>query len=302
MAIRYASVKGPNGQVMQSGIAKRPKDPEGHRPAGLLLRGVVVATYVVDDENHPFKDHQNEEGKPAAVYCDVLTYSSLPKLRFGLLRTVLVSQHRGGMHDGQIWKPKAAKLDIGKNTLDMSANVNPATIDGDHVLVGFIDDDIKVPVILRGIPHPKADVGNEEAGRQLKLKVADGDPDFWKHHGSLYGIAKDGNFLVDTRFANDGKLESDGKEAAAPTDGKGSVKFKLPDGATFEIEVDGDASKHPAIVEFLETLYGDLKSYIEGAQVMTAMGPSGTIQAQSGPAPAWDSEINSNRVIIPDNA
>lgn len=62
----------------------------------------------------------------------------------------------------------------------------------------------------------------------------------------------------------------------------------------------GDGAKHVAIVEYLETLYGDLKTYIENAFVATGMGPSGTILSANGPAPAWDVAIKSTKVTIPD--
>lgn len=62
----------------------------------------------------------------------------------------------------------------------------------------------------------------------------------------------------------------------------------------------GDGAKHVAIVEYLETLYGNLKSYIENAFVNTGMGPSSTITAANGPAPSWDASIKSTKVTIPD--
>jgi hypothetical protein len=105
----------------------------------------------------------------------------------------------------------------------------------------------------------------------------------------------------------------------------GSIKFSVLDGHTFHYQKDkvvvsiaggltltlegkdadaklklGDGAVHVAIVEHLETLYGQLKSYIENALVNTAMGPSATILATMGPAPAWDPNINSTHVSIPD--
>lgn len=62
----------------------------------------------------------------------------------------------------------------------------------------------------------------------------------------------------------------------------------------------GDGGVKAAIADHLETFYGNLKSYIEGAIVPTAMGPSGTILAGSGPAPTWDGAINSNKLKFPD--
>jgi hypothetical protein len=88
----------------------------------------------------------------------------------------------------------------------------------------------------------------------------------------------------------------------------GSIKFGILGGAAFAMEGKdadalakfGDGAAHVAVVEHLETLYADLKSYIENAFVNTAMGPSATILATMGPAPAWDPKINSTHVSIPD--
>ena len=62
----------------------------------------------------------------------------------------------------------------------------------------------------------------------------------------------------------------------------------------------GDGGVKAAIADHLESLYGNLKSYIENAYVNTAMGPSATITASVGPAPAWDGAINSNKLKFPD--
>lgn len=287
------------GAVLQASVPKGAPLPM-HTPHGLIVRGVVVATYVVDDPNHPYAG--TAEDAPKAVYCDLICYSSRPGLRYFPLATVLVAQ-RMGLHDGHVWKPKATTMDVTGNPLDTDVGGTPPEhMNGDHVLVGFLDDAFNQPVIIGQVPHPKADLGNEESGKQLKLKLEDGDPNFIRHHGTLYGVADNGDFIVDTRTANDGTLDGDGKEPAAPSDGKGSVRFRLPDGATFEIEVDGDASKHVALAEYLEQLYNNLKTYIQSATVPTGMGPSGTIQTGSGPAPNWDSKIESTKVAIPDES
>lgn len=62
----------------------------------------------------------------------------------------------------------------------------------------------------------------------------------------------------------------------------------------------GDGAVKATIADHLETLYGQLKTYIENAKVPTSMGPSGTILAGSGPAPSWDPNINSNKLKFPD--
>jgi hypothetical protein len=86
------------------------------------------------------------------------------------------------------------------------------------------------------------------------------------------------------------------------------IELTLDEGAALKITgkdadsttILGDGGVKAAIADHLETFYGSLKSYIESAQVATAMGPSGTILAQMGPAPTWDSNINSTKLTFPD--
>lgn len=220
-------------KTAQSGIQKRGLFHESLQAQGLLLRGVVVVTYVLDDPNHPAASPPQtdpEATNPVAVYCDVLIYSPKRGLHSSILKLVPVMQDRGGLHDGRIWKPKATTIDVTENTLHVESGSIPGNFDGDHVLVGFLDDSLSMPVILGGIPHPSHDIGNMELdkGHRRGLKLADGHPDFWKHHGTFYGVDDNGDYLVDTTFANDGQLNPNGTEADPPTDGKGAQKRKLP--------------------------------------------------------------------------
>ncbi len=212
--------------LIQAGVPKIMRPKYGVTQAnGLLLRGVVTATYVVDDDGHPQADND-----PVATYCDVMTYSNRSGQRIRFLQQVLVSQNHGGIHDGPIRRPRAASIDVAENTFDVERGTNPASMDGDHVLVGFIDDNLNEPVILHSLPHPAADIGSSSSSirRTLKLKKVDGDPSLLKHHGSFYGIETDGSFCVDTRFANDGELDDKGKEKDPPTDGSGTQINNLP--------------------------------------------------------------------------
>lgn len=223
---------------IQAGLPLRYVRPQYERMHGLLMRGVITATYEVDNPQHPILT-LDPNITPVAVYCDVLCYSSMINQRFQMLKQVLVSQDVGGMHRGKVWKPRASKTDITGSAIDLDKATNPAFLDGDHVLVGFIDDSPNTPIILKGIPHPSADVGNErkDAGQRLNLKRVDGDPDFWKHHGSYFGINDDGDFVADTRLANNGTVNGEGKEPDAPTDGKGSHRYVLPKDAEHRIEL-----------------------------------------------------------------
>lgn len=315
---KYSSMVVGAGTRLQSGIPKQPATYTPERANGLLLRGVVVATYVTDDGLHPFAEA--EDGTPAAVYCDVLcTYKQKPFL----IPTVLVSQERTGMHSSRIWKPRAAKLDVTESSMDLDKSTNPANIDGDHVLVGFLDDNLNQPVILKALPHPSADIGNEDkdVGLRTRLKLADGDPDLVRHKGSYYGIDTYGNFLIDlTKAYVDDDFQSDGKEPDIAEDGSaGNYQVRLMKGSTLTVIIEegatltvedkeanatmtlGDGAKSAAVSEPLETLYGDLKTQLDifkNHTHPTGTGPSGT---PTPPVtwPPWDGTIQSDRLKIP---
>ena len=220
---------------LQSGINHTFVQNYSTSPKGLLLKGVVLATYVVDDAGHP--KAEDSVNLPIAVYCDVLIYTNLPRQRWFTFSQVLVSQKRGGMHSDELWKPRAVSQNV-VDTLNDSSGSNPGNLDGDHVLVGFMNDSFNEPVILRGIPHPARDIGNEslEVGKRLKLKVVDGDPDFVKHHGVYRGVDDKGNFIVNTTHGNDGTVDSEGKEPSPDTTGQsGNQIFNLPQDSKFEV-------------------------------------------------------------------
>lgn len=108
-------------------------------------------------------------------------------------------------------------------------------------------------------------------------------------------VEKDKNFNLVTKGQGTVTLKSETKVVVdSPATEIGSVANN--DGTLKVL----DGSKSVAIAEHAQELYGDLKTYIEGAMVPTAFGPSGTVQAGSGPAPDWNSAIASTKITIPD--
>ena len=226
------------GTRLQSGIPKG-KQSWGARPRGMLMRGVVVNTYVSDDDGHP---HAGDTANPpTTVYCDVIVFPSLAGQRWFGLKNVAVLQSRGGLHRGSIWKPRPSTLDITGDECDVAGGSNPAYLDGDHVLVGFLGNTVLQPLILGGLPHPALDAGGEKddvLGKRQKLTKADGDPDLQKHHGVFWGVDNLGNWLVNSTFGNDGTLDGAGKEADPPTDGtKGNQIINLPQDSSLTINL-----------------------------------------------------------------
>lgn len=331
---RWTAAYNGDGALLQSGVPKM----VGSTPQpGLLLRGVVVRTYVFDSPESPYTVATNAPPEKQAVYCDVWCYGSVYR---GHLPRVLVLQGPGaGLQEGRIWKPRAATLDVTGAPVDPDLATNPANLDGDHVLIGFIDHADNQPVILGGLPHPSSDIGHgdEALGHRMRLHEADGDPDFQKHHGSFYGVDTSGNFIVDLTRAHDGKYLGTGVEPApsftAPSGNpSGNYTVRLPQGAAVTLEIaggatlrvefkDGDAelqlgdgAMHAAIVEHLEEFWTTtVKPWLDAfrAQVAAhthiyAFGPTlpatgGTPPVTATPlAPDWDGSINSSKLSLPD--
>lgn len=255
----------PNGTRLQSGIPKRQAPVTAGAANGLLMRGVVVATYVTDSQGHPV-EQAGDGVKPTGVYCDVLAYPGRSNQRWVFLPRCLVTQDQAGMQSGRVWKPRAATMDITGDPLDVEKGTLVSNMDGDHVLVGFLDNNLSQPVILGGIPHPSRDEGCDEwdVGHRTKLKEADGDPDFLKHKGAYFGISDAGDFVVDTtRSFKEADLQEGGIENVPAMDGStGNYTVKLQKGAKLRVEidlkkidsgVDEDTAAKPAVFEFDET-------------------------------------------------
>ena len=233
------------GRRKQSGIQTYHGAGRGVRAAkGLMLRGVVTATYVqLEDAENPYP-YAPRDGQAAllveniaAVYCDVLTYGAVTTTRTTKLHRVLVSQTRAGIHDGDVWKPRAARIDISAPQLDQRL-AQPFDLDGDHVLIGFMEDNLDLPVILRALPHPRAGFGNEglpEAGHRLRMRSADGEPDYRKHRGTFFGVDDLGNFVLDATRAHDGDYTTDGNEEPGDDATNGGVSIRLSAKSSFHV-------------------------------------------------------------------
>jgi hypothetical protein len=240
--------------VPQSGIQWRPVDkPHEAMKTSHLMRGVVVATYLLDNTHHPYASVDPTLSKPTAVYCDVLCYSNITGQKWVAIPKAMVLQDKGNMHSGRVWKPKASTMNVTGILFEANGGTNPANFDGDHVLVGFIDGLKSMPMILGGVPHPSRDLGNEDraVGHRTYLKLADGDPDIFRHHGSFYGIDDTGDFVVNSTCANDGDILPDGTEKPPPVDGTGAQRHYLPQDAEHLIELDDmTAPDSPVPVSF----------------------------------------------------
>jgi len=213
---------------------------------GYLVRGVVLVSYTSGLRSRQFvslpKSNRNPTGRAPKfethapnVTCDVLTYSSLQGSKRALLRDVLVLQPNGGLHTGEIWVPRPVTQNI--QGIDLAADLvrmNPVDLDGDHVLVGFMDNDPRLPVILGTVPHPSRDFGVDakNTGRGTRVVADDGLLKMFKHNGAVIGVDGAGDYLIDLTRAHDGKYDSLGREPRLSGDSTTSADSQLTeDGA-----------------------------------------------------------------------
>ena len=199
------------------------------RAGGRTARACVLKTYT-PSESEAFNDTDSDiEDRAVTSYCDVIVYGSSEGLRFQPLRRVPVMLS-AGLHNGHICTLRPSTIDIeeereapygGENML----LANLSGLDGDHVLIEFLEDDLMQPIITQRIPHPYMGFGNDELdiGHRMRPKDEDGLVDFWKHQGTFHGVDSKGNYTIDTTRAHDGKYALDGKEQPKDDSAYGNV-------------------------------------------------------------------------------
>lgn len=310
-----------------------------------IVRGVVVATYFADQqldrEDEVKQRDPNFTGfEIKCVACDVLTYGP----RRAMLLRVPVAQQRHALNDYTgLWIPRAASRDMRtgggaiRSKVEGSIVSDPKDLDGDHVLVEFLENDPAQPFIRSQLPHPRA---------QYRQLAAASDAHESRFRGVTTRIDKDGNVVVDTTKANSGGINATtGAETAAAdsTHGKvtvnvnknaetviqgvdinganptyslklkpsGELEVKLNNGATLvltgnggsTVTTIGDGAKHVAIVEALKALYGDAATVGSIANFLATHVHSDGFGSTGPPTtpttPLWDPGIESTRVKIP---
>ncbi len=180
-----------DGNIRQAGV----KGPARHNEhldnaQGFITRAVVLATYFTEEDSR----NGFVEGKQRTVSCDVRTYGRHMRELF----KVPVLQKEQGLFDEDIYIPRHARQHIdGGDMLGRASEKSPPTpaekLDGDHVLIGFLDNDPQQPVVLPFVmPHPRSNYAP---------KAVDGRIRRIRHNGTSMEFDKNGNFTIDARGA-----------------------------------------------------------------------------------------------------
>jgi len=209
-----------------------------------MLQGVVLKVHRPGER--PERQDINEDRNPG-ITCQVLIYS--PRHRC-LLDDVPVLVRRGGMNDYELWEPRASSVDISGGSLSVEAQeadspqVSRAEeMDGDHVVVAFLNDDLNQPVILGQLPHPST----------KRRPASDATPFYHRRdwvRGSFSGVTEDGDWELNTTEAGKGAVDSAGAEQADTASGNAVLRLKQQakltieiDGSNTVIEIDGSLVK-----------------------------------------------------------
>lgn len=233
-----------SGAVIQAGLDARPKGmiPLMRMSTLVPYRAIVLNTYVTDDE-------ENRSG--VAVECDVF----LIRANFRLARVPVKQANHGRNNAWAPWIPRASTRLIStgaevnfttrstRGTSQGEASM-PSDLDGDLVVVEFLEGDPDRPFISGALSHDqnlRRVVGPvTDADAALGWKEGDyrqGSPRrneyFISHYGSELRINGQGDVLVSTVGAYDDPTEEDASVE------KGHVRFRVKNSRRFTVEMDG---------------------------------------------------------------
>jgi hypothetical protein len=137
-----------DGAVFSSGIPSRhaTQQQDARNVQGVMTRAVVTAVYYVDDKapmipNAPGAGEQTRRN----ILCDVRTYGRVSRV----LHCVPVLQRVQGVWDEDTYVPRPTRGTIDGSELTTEVPYTPpGLMDGDHVIIGFLENDPAQPVIL----------------------------------------------------------------------------------------------------------------------------------------------------------
>lgn len=224
----YSVQQGRGGAVVQSGVPSGEARPAwAGQPMGLLCEAVVTAVYYPEEDTRAVV-----KGTQKAVTCDVrLLRSGQPVYRVPVLQW-----HQ--LHDQDIKIPRPAALNTAGGKLAPfqkgSTGAAPTVadkMDGDRVIVGFLESSWNRPVILP-FCQPHGDTRQKivkSAGRVRRIR----------HSGSMLEIKSGGDIALDATGAAKESLSATGAEQSnSGTGGKITIQTQDSSKAASSIVLD----------------------------------------------------------------
>jgi hypothetical protein len=248
---RFNTMRTRGGGVVQAGLDMQVR-PTGHAPLDPtgVHRGIVLETFCPKTgPGTADTDFNADNFRKLQVECTVLLVKSQI-----YLKQVPVRQPFYGVNNAHTWVPKpTTRVISGTRTLhfrprsargsrDPAAGPVPAfdDLDGDMVLVEFMDNEIDSPIITGAITHEQANrriiqsgTGWSEATAALKRGHPEENEYYLHYKGAEVRINDDGEVLIDTVGAYTDPVTE------TPTADKGQVRVRVKDNLKFTVECDG---------------------------------------------------------------
>ncbi len=228
------------GRTIKSGVnpklVDRPRTPSHAYP----VRAVVLNTYATDSsvrtQNAPSTSRTYE------VECDII----LVKSAVSYLR-VPVQQKNHGLNDADLWIPRPSTRDTEGGEMNLtrvsrrgavqSIPPNLETLNGDHVLVQFIEGDPEMPIITGPLSHSKTKrlvVGGSgwaEDDQGATRGIPYLNERYMRYRGTEVRINDAGDVLIDTVGANE--------EEATGTPGAtgGQIRLRVKSTERFTVQM-----------------------------------------------------------------
>jgi hypothetical protein len=168
-----------------------------------MLRGVVIQAYLPLDPRLARRRRIDQLATPT-ITCDVRIYD--PRYDT-VLRDVPIMRKSAGLVDSEVWLPRAATIDLAQGTLVQDGNGPavptvlrpslPENMDGDHVVVAFLNNDLNQPVIMGQLDHSR-NIANPTAIDPTKFKSRT------VLQGWSFGMLTNGNVEIDASLASTG--------------------------------------------------------------------------------------------------
>ncbi len=234
------------GRVMKSGLNLQ--DEEARRdyvPQGGIYRAIILKTYATDDPVRT-EGQRKDSSRLFEVECDILLTRAMVRWP-----RVPVQQPFHGRSDGALWIPRPCTRVIGGQEMNFTRvskkgsleklPMNLEDLDGDQVLVQFIEGDPEMPIITGAMTHTKTKRlvieggGWSESGGGTERGKPHKNEQYLRYRGTEVRINDQGDLLIDTVGANHAQ---DDAETPNPALG-GQVRLRLKSTQRFTVEMDG---------------------------------------------------------------
>jgi hypothetical protein len=261
-ATGFETMRSADGMVLQAGIPSRSMamhEDGATNARGWITRAVVIKTYYTEEDTRCGWT----EGLQRNVLCDVRTYGRYSRP----LSKVPVLQRTQGLWDLDIYIPRDSKQNMEGGELATGGSKSTSVptpgenMDGDHVLVGFLDNDPAMPVILPfQFCHPKSN---------YQPQAADGRVRRIRHQGTLLEWDKDGNFTIDATGVAAEEFGPAGTEV--PAVGKGTITFVNQDALGAKLSMILDASSAGKLLLGSDPAVASDEPFVCGTLLVTAV-------------------------------